>query len=89
MHPVKILISLHNAQAALKLRWLHMSDGTFSSIAAHNHSFAAFVYVEPYSVSWPHWLRQICIPTGYQKVVGLIPAWSGSILSWQLIMKYF
>ena len=28
-------------------------------------------------------------PTGDQEVTGLIPAESGNILSWRLIMKYF
>ena len=27
--------------------------------------------------------------TGDQEVTGLIPAWSGNIISWQLIRKYF
>ena len=36
MRLVKILIRLRNAQSDLNLRWAHISEGTFSDVAAHN-----------------------------------------------------
>ena len=34
MHPLKILIRLHNAQADLNLCWVHLSKGIFSDLVA-------------------------------------------------------
>ena len=34
MHPVKIQISLRNAQADLNLCWVHEAKGTFSEVRA-------------------------------------------------------
>ena len=35
MWTTKNLIRLHSAQADLSLYWVHMSEGTFSHVAAH------------------------------------------------------